>query len=156
MVCTKFFRTMQQEIVSRKIPLNIPKLSDFWDIILHDPNASIVRALTRIGDLIVHEKLFVSAYQEAASQICNENQSLQQLLYNLYTTVTLTEIKGYGMIQFSYKLLRLYNPGTNFTEEMEVVKQQYETRTMELCGLLKQPWRLLHDNSGDVMRDYIN
>ncbi|XP_071856775.1 chemokine-like protein orion isoform X2 [Bombus fervidus] len=131
------FRTMQQEIVSRKIPLDIPKLSDFWDIILHDPNASIVRALTRIGDLIVHEKLFVSAYQEAASQICNENQSLQQLLYNLYTTVTLTEIKGYGMIQFSYKLLRLYNPGTNFTEEMEVVKQQYETRTMETLRAVK-------------------
>lgn len=57
------FRTMQQEIVGRKIPLDIPKLSDFWDIILHDPNASIIRALTRIGDLIVHEKLFVSAYQ---------------------------------------------------------------------------------------------
>ncbi|XP_003394719.1 uncharacterized protein LOC100647415 isoform X2 [Bombus terrestris] len=131
------FRTMQQEIVGRKIPLDIPKLSDFWDIILHDPNASIVRALTRIGDLIVHEKLFVSAYQEAASQICNENQSLQQLLYNLYTTVTLTEIKGYGMIQFSYKLLRLYNPGTNFTEEMEVVKQQYETRTMETLRAVK-------------------
>ncbi|XP_012244061.1 uncharacterized protein LOC100745545 isoform X2 [Bombus impatiens] len=131
------FRTMQEEIVGRKIPLDIPKLSDFWDIILHDPNASIVRALTRIGDLIVHEKLFVSAYQEAASQICNENQSLQQLLYNLYTTVTLTEIKGYGMIQFSYKLLRLYNPGTNFTEEMEVVKQQYETRTMETLRAVK-------------------
>lgn len=131
------FRTMQQEIVSKKIPLDIPKLSDFWDIILHDPNASIVRALTRIGDLIVHEKLFVSAYQEAASQICNENQSLQQLLYNLYTTVTLAEIKGYGMIQFSYKLLRLYNPGTNFTEEMEVVKEQYETRTMETLRAVK-------------------
>ncbi|XP_033361168.1 uncharacterized protein LOC117239581 isoform X2 [Bombus vosnesenskii] len=131
------FRTMQEEIAGRKIPLDIPKLSDFWDIILHDPNASIVRALTRIGDLIVHEKLFVSAYQEAASQICNENQSLQQLLYNLYTTVTLTEIKGYGMIQFSYKLLRLYNPGTNFTEEMEVVKQQYETRTMETLRAVK-------------------
>ncbi|XP_033205259.1 chemokine-like protein orion isoform X2 [Bombus vancouverensis nearcticus] len=133
----RVFRTMQEETVGRKIPLDIPKLSDFWDIILHDPNASIVRALTRIGDLIVHEKLFVSAYQEAASQICNENQSLQQLLYNLYTTVTLTEIKGYGMIQFSYKLLRLYNPGTNFTEEMEVVKQQYETRTMETLRAVK-------------------
>lgn len=50
--------------------------------------------------------------QEASSQICNEHQSLQQLLYNLYSTVTLTEIKGYSMIQFSYLLLRLYNPGT--------------------------------------------
>ncbi|XP_050578419.1 uncharacterized protein LOC126916546 isoform X1 [Bombus affinis] len=81
--------------------------------------------------------LLANQMQEAASQICNENQSLQQLLYNLYTTVTLTEIKGYGMIQFSYKLLRLYNPGTNFTEEMEVVKQQYETRTMETLRAVK-------------------
>jgi len=39
-------------------------------------------------------------------------QSPQQLLYNLYNTVALTEIKGYTMIQFSYMLLRLYNKGT--------------------------------------------
>ncbi|KAG6795681.1 hypothetical protein HZU73_09070 [Apis mellifera caucasica] len=75
--------------------------------------------------------------QEASSQICNENQSLQQLLYNLYTTITLAEIKGYSMIQFSYKILRLYNPGTNFTDEMEIVKQQYETRTTETLRAVK-------------------
>ncbi|XP_016912743.1 uncharacterized protein LOC107998157 isoform X2 [Apis cerana] len=133
----RVFRMMQQEIINGKVALDIPKLADFLDTILHDPNASIVNALSRIGDLIVHEKLFVSVYQEASSQICNENQSLQQLLYNLYTTITLAEIKGYSMIQFSYKILRLYNPGTNFTDEMEIVKEQYETRTTETLRAVK-------------------
>ena len=50
--------------------------------------------------------------QEASNQMCNEMQSPQQLLYNLYNAVALTEIKGYTMIQFSYMLLRLYNEGT--------------------------------------------
>ncbi|CAK9823191.1 hypothetical protein ANTRET_LOCUS1580 [Anthophora retusa] len=81
--------------------------------------------------------LLANEMREASSQICNENQSLQQLLYNLYTTVTLAEIKGYSMIQFSYKLLRLYNPGTNFTEEMKIVKQQYVTRTSETIRAVK-------------------
>ncbi|XP_029052069.1 uncharacterized protein LOC114880335 isoform X1 [Osmia bicornis bicornis] len=81
--------------------------------------------------------LLVNQMQQAASQICNENQSLQQLLYNLYTTITLTEIKGYSMIQFSYMLLRLYNPGSNFTEEMALVRQQYETRTSETMRAVK-------------------
>ncbi|XP_017880889.1 uncharacterized protein LOC108625401 isoform X3 [Ceratina calcarata] len=133
----RVFRLMQREIITGNAPLELSKLNDFLNIILHDPNASIVRTLERISNLIVQEKLFVSAYQEASSQICNEKQSLQQLLYNLYTTVTLTEIKGYSMIQFSYKMLRLYNPGSNFTEEMNIVKQQYEKRTMETLRAVK-------------------
>ncbi|XP_003704039.2 chemokine-like protein orion isoform X1 [Megachile rotundata] len=75
--------------------------------------------------------------QAAASQICNENQSLQQLLYNLYTTITLSEIRGYSMVQFSYILLRLYNPGSNFTQEMAMVRQQYEMRTSETIRAVK-------------------
>ncbi|XP_076754957.1 chemokine-like protein orion isoform X1 [Xylocopa sonorina] len=81
--------------------------------------------------------LLANQMAEASSQICNDNQSLQQLLYNLYTTITLTEIKGYSMIQFSYKLLRLYNPDANFTEEMNLVKQQYEKRTTETLRAVK-------------------
>ncbi|CAL7947528.1 unnamed protein product [Xylocopa violacea] len=143
---------MQQE--SNRENFDITKLVNFLDTILHVPNASIVRTLDRIGDIIVNEKLFIAANQEASSQICNENQSLQQLLYNLYTTITLTEIKGYSMIQFSYKLLRLYNPGkrysnnlladfnqlaadANFTEEMNLVKQQYEKRTTDTLRAVK-------------------
>ncbi|KOC63814.1 hypothetical protein WH47_01144 [Habropoda laboriosa] len=133
----KLFRLLQRDIIDRGDDLDLPKLTDFLSTMLQHPNASIVHALDRIGKAIVQERLFVSAYQEASSQICNENQSLQQLLYNLYSTVTLAEIKGYSVIQFSYKLLRLYTPGANFTEEMKIVKQQYVTRTLETIRAVK-------------------
>ncbi|XP_012142213.2 chemokine-like protein orion isoform X2 [Megachile rotundata] len=131
------FRRMQHEIIDKKAGLDLDKLASFSETILRDPNASMLRALTTIADFIVQDKLFVSAYQAAASQICNENQSLQQLLYNLYTTITLSEIRGYSMVQFSYILLRLYNPGSNFTQEMAMVRQQYEMRTSETIRAVK-------------------
>nr|ARK19989.1 venom protein [Ampulex compressa] len=81
--------------------------------------------------------LLATEMQEASSQICNEQQSPQQLLYNLYTTVAITEIKGYTMMQFSYLLLRTYNQGSNFTEEMELVKDQYAARTSETLRAVK-------------------
>lgn len=56
---------------------------------------------------------FVSFKQEASTQICNTQQSPQQLLYNLYNKIALTEIKGYTMMQFSWTLLKLYNIGEN-------------------------------------------
>ncbi|XP_076627386.1 chemokine-like protein orion isoform X2 [Colletes latitarsis] len=131
------FRQMQREIIDENAYLDLQKLADFSKTILHDPNASIINALTRIADFIIHDKLFMVSYQDASSQICSEQQSLQQLLYNLYSTITLTEIKGYSMIHFSYMLLRLYNPGSNFSTEIDLVKQQYSTRTLETVRAVK-------------------
>ena len=36
-------------------------------------------------------------------------QSPNQLLYNLYNIIALTEIKGYAMLQFSYMMLKIYD-----------------------------------------------
>ncbi|XP_023247290.1 uncharacterized protein LOC106645091 isoform X2 [Copidosoma floridanum] len=74
--------------------------------------------------------------QEASLQICDTQQSPQQLLYNLYNTIALTEVKGYTMMQFSWALLKLYNIG-NFTEETEQLKQQYAIRTSETLRAIK-------------------
>lgn len=131
------FRQMQREIVELDAPVNAKQLANFAETILRDPNASIPRALDRITNLIVHEKLFIAAFQEASKQMCNEMQSPQQLLYNLYNTVALTEIKGYTMIQFSYMLLRLYNEGSNFSEEIQTLKNQYAIRTSETLRAVK-------------------
>ncbi|XP_043254593.1 uncharacterized protein LOC122398605 isoform X2 [Colletes gigas] len=131
------FRQMQREIIDENVYLDLEKLADFSKTILHDPNASIINALTRIAEFIIYDKLFMVSYQDASSQICSEQQSLQQLLYNLYSTITLTEIKGYSMIHFSYMLLRLYNPGSNFSEEIDLVTQQYTTRTLETVRAVK-------------------
>ncbi|KMQ97671.1 hypothetical protein RF55_1994 [Lasius niger] len=110
------FRQMQREVVELNAPINVKQLANFAETILRDPNAAIPRALDRVATLIVNEKLFIAAFQEASHQMCNEMQSPQQLLYNLYNTVALTEIKGYTMIQFSYMLLRLYNEDETYTE----------------------------------------
>ncbi|EZA56899.1 hypothetical protein DMN91_000279 [Ooceraea biroi] len=81
--------------------------------------------------------LLAGQMQEASNQMCNDMQSPQQLLYNLYNTVALTEIKGYTMIQFSYMILRLYNEGNNFNEEIQTLKTQYATRTSETLRAVK-------------------
>lgn len=43
--------------------------------------------------------------------ICDQKQSLQQLIYNLYTTLHLIQLKGYSVIQFSWMLLQTYGKG---------------------------------------------
>ena len=41
--------------------------------------------------------------------ICTLEQSPQQYLFNLYTLIALTDVKGYMMVQFSYAgKLKLY------------------------------------------------
>ncbi|XP_071559484.1 uncharacterized protein Orion isoform X1 [Temnothorax nylanderi] len=81
--------------------------------------------------------LLANQMQEASNQMCNEMQSSQQLLYNLYNAVALTEIKGYTMIQFSYMLLRLFDEGSNFNEEIQTLKHQYAIRTSETLRAVK-------------------
>ncbi|VVC42301.1 Protein of unknown function DUF4803 [Cinara cedri] len=51
-----------------------------------------------------------------SDMLCDQKQSLQQLVYNLYTTLHLTQLKGYSVIQFSWMLLQNYGKG-NFTYE---------------------------------------
>ncbi|XP_032680538.1 uncharacterized protein LOC116848499 isoform X1 [Odontomachus brunneus] len=81
--------------------------------------------------------LLANQMQQVSNQMCSDVQSPQQMLYNLYNTVALTEIKGYTMIQFSYMILRLYNEGKNFNEEIETLKQQYAIRTSETLRAVK-------------------
>ncbi|XP_032456670.1 uncharacterized protein LOC100679659 isoform X2 [Nasonia vitripennis] len=130
------FRKMQRDLVEKQEPLDIKQWANFASTMLSDANVAIPPALERISDFIVHQYLFVSAYKEASTQICNTQQSPQQLLYNLYNKIALTEIKGYTMMQFSWTLLKLYNIG-NFTEEMEQLKQQYAIRTSETLRAVK-------------------
>ncbi|XP_076675055.1 chemokine-like protein orion isoform X1 [Andrena cerasifolii] len=122
-------------------------LEDFARTCVSSRSGALPDLLKRIHRLLVPHPdadfnasilvLLANKMQEAAMQVCSEQQSLQQLLYNLYSTITLTEIKGYSMIQFSYMLLRLYHPGSNFTEEMELVKEQYAVRTSETVRAVK-------------------
>ncbi|XP_015118959.1 uncharacterized protein LOC107042423 isoform X2 [Diachasma alloeum] len=124
------FRQMMHDVVAKTQPFNIGQWAGFADVILSDPNVAVPATLKGVSDIIIKENLFVAAYQEAAAQICKEQQSPQQLLYNLYTTIALAEVKGYAMMQFSYSLLRLYNNGS-FDEERSKIERDYLTRTSE-------------------------
>ncbi|XP_046596572.1 uncharacterized protein LOC107224674 isoform X1 [Neodiprion lecontei] len=104
------------------------------------PDDGILEILERIHTLIVPDKhgfsnqnlieLLVNNMEEGERTICNDNQSPQQLLYNLYNSIAVTEIKGYTMMQFSWLLLKLYKNG-NFTEEIRLTKSRYEARMAE-------------------------
>ncbi|XP_046619021.1 uncharacterized protein LOC124304604 isoform X3 [Neodiprion virginianus] len=124
------FRRLQQASIESHLPVDEETWKDFSETILFDANASILTALYQVFDLIVDEKLYASAYQEGERTICNDNQSPQQLLYNLYNSIAVTEIKGYTMMQFSWLLLKLYKNG-NFTEEIRLTKSRYEARMAE-------------------------
>ncbi|KAL0118791.1 hypothetical protein PUN28_009452 [Cardiocondyla obscurior] len=112
-----------------------PALGDLPDV-LKSLHRLVVPSEQRVYDrsiLVLLAKLM----KEASNQMCNEMQSPQQLLYNLYNAVALTEIKGYTMIQFSYMLLRLYNEGSDFNEEIQTLKHQYAIRTSETLRAVK-------------------
>ncbi|XP_018057376.1 PREDICTED: uncharacterized protein LOC108693138 isoform X1 [Atta colombica] len=112
-----------------------PRLGELPDVL-----KSIHRLMVPSEQQVYNRSILVllaKQMQEASNQMCNEMQSPQQLLYNLYNAVALTEIKGYTMIQFSYMLLRLYNEGNNFSEEIQTLKNQYAIRTSETLRAVK-------------------
>ncbi|CAD6214668.1 GSCOCG00004170001-RA-CDS [Cotesia congregata] len=73
---------------------------------------------------------FAANSQEAIAQICDEQQSPQQLLYNLYNIIAMTEIRGFMMMQFSYTILRLHKNGTFHDERLKTL-DDYKTRVSE-------------------------
>ncbi|XP_018572018.1 uncharacterized protein LOC108911535 isoform X1 [Anoplophora glabripennis] len=92
------------------------------------------RGITNTGLITL---LLKSLEEVEGDMLCNSQQSPQQVLYNLYNAIALTELKGYTMIQFSYMLLRLYDQG-NFTKEAQLMRNRYEERTNNAIEIVKQ------------------
>lgn len=59
------------------------------------------------------------SFQEATVTLCSSQRSPQQVLYQLYNAITMTELKGYAMMQFSYMLLKTYGKGENSHEVVD-------------------------------------
>ncbi|XP_025191079.1 uncharacterized protein LOC112591459 isoform X2 [Melanaphis sacchari] len=68
--------------------------------------------------------------------LCDQKQSLQQLIFNLYTTLHLTQLKGYSVMQYSWMLLQTYGKG-NFTFESKKQLEQFDKRIIEQLNALK-------------------
>lgn len=57
------FLRLQEDLLNRQQPLNTRQWTNFANTILSDVNNAIPPSLKRISDFIIHEQLFVSAYQ---------------------------------------------------------------------------------------------
>ncbi|XP_039296531.1 uncharacterized protein LOC111046010 isoform X1 [Nilaparvata lugens] len=75
--------------------------------------------------------------EEVDANICNIQQSPQQILYNIYVSLQMTQLKGYTMMQFSWMLLRLYNRG-NFTLEAETSRNKYVQQMKQQVQIAKE------------------
>lgn len=135
-----FRRFQKLQTAPGRVPSPKQAWIDITEAVLNDGKSSIVQAEDRITEFITKEKLFQEClkvkfitnrkervvsihfkyetiktfflFQEVeGDMLCTTNQSPQQVLYNLYNSIALTELKGYMMMQFSYMLLKLYNKG---------------------------------------------
>lgn len=54
--------------------------------------------------------------QEAQGLVCISKQSAQQVLFQMYNAISIAELKGYAMMQFSWMILRTYGKGLYSTQ----------------------------------------
>uniref|UniRef100_A0A1Y1N5R8 Uncharacterized protein n=1 Tax=Photinus pyralis TaxID=7054 RepID=A0A1Y1N5R8_PHOPY len=133
------FRRFQ---ILQTTPGRVPSPKQAWldlaHTLLQTGKSSVMQAQTSITDFITSERLYDEALKETqGDMLCSTNQSAQQMLYNLYNTIELTELKGYMMMQFSYMLLKLYNQG-NYTKEAQLMRDRYEERTVQSVQAVKK------------------
>ncbi|XP_027850312.2 uncharacterized protein LOC114129706 isoform X2 [Aphis gossypii] len=73
---------------------------------------------------------------ENSDALCDQKQSLQQLIFNLYKTLHLSQLKGFSVMQYSWMLLQTYGKG-NFTFERTKQLQYFEKKITEQLDALK-------------------
>ncbi|XP_065556132.1 uncharacterized protein LOC136024620 isoform X2 [Artemia franciscana] len=98
------------------------------------PNSTSIRGRRKIRkrrfilEGIFHQfKNYLEVYN---GELCNLTKSPQQLIYDLYNLLALTDAKGYAMMQFSWMLLKIYEKG-DFTRESDLARQEFEKRVTE-------------------------
>ncbi|CAK1554539.1 unnamed protein product [Leptosia nina] len=109
---------------------------DLAESVLMDPSTSVAQAVRKLHDLLEHGDMFRSVLQEKHPDVCDLQLSPHQLIYDMYNTIALTEIKGYAMMQFSWMLLRIYGKG-NFTQEASLTRQRYTERVVRTAVAAK-------------------
>ncbi|XP_023948445.2 uncharacterized protein LOC112053291 isoform X3 [Bicyclus anynana] len=123
-----FVEFAKRQAVPGSVPAPVREWLDLAEGVLMDPKASVAQAVRKIHDLLEHGDMFRSMIQEEHPDLCELQLSPHQLIYDMYNTISLTEIKGYAMMQFSWMLLRIYGKG-NFTQEASLTRQRYGERT---------------------------
>ncbi|XP_012545193.1 uncharacterized protein LOC101735738 isoform X1 [Bombyx mori] len=78
----------------------------------------------------------VEEVQEGGTDVCTLQMSPHQLIYDIYNTIALAEIKGYAIMQFSWMLLKLYGKG-NFSQEASLTRERYGQRTTQAANVVR-------------------
>ncbi|CAH1638020.1 unnamed protein product [Spodoptera littoralis] len=123
-----FMEFVRHQATPGAVPAPVKEWLDMAESILMDPKTSVAQAVRKIHGFLEHGDIFRSVVQEEDSDVCDLQMSPHQLIYDMYNTIALTEIKGYAMMQFSWMLLRIYGRG-NFTQEASLTRQRYSERT---------------------------
>ncbi|XP_063536054.1 uncharacterized protein LOC134745886 isoform X2 [Cydia strobilella] len=131
-----FMEFVKRQAVPGAVPSPVREWLDLAEVILRDPKLSVADAVQRLDELIEHGDMFRSTLQEQSQDLCELQMSPHQLIYDMYNTIALTEIKGYAMMQFSWILLKIYGKG-NYTEEASLTRQRYAERTEKTAAAAK-------------------
>ncbi|XP_025418237.1 uncharacterized protein LOC112688982 isoform X2 [Sipha flava] len=123
-------------------------LERFADAMLSFTSGAPIKQMAKIHTFIIpdlegfkfhtHGGIFniLKDTMEGPGMLCDQKQSLQQMVFNLYGTLHLTQLKGFSVMQFSWMLLQTYGKG-NFTYERTNQMIQFEKRIEEQLNALK-------------------
>lgn len=82
----------------------------------------------------------VVEYETDLKQVCALKRSAHQFAYDLYSMTTLTEIKGYITLVFSWMVLRDRGLG-NFTDQMSQMNAEHQQRMLDSRQILRKVLR---------------
>ncbi|XP_013143942.1 PREDICTED: uncharacterized protein LOC106107598 isoform X3 [Papilio polytes] len=135
-----------REYVRLQQELERATLEDFAQWCVSHDSGALPGLLERVHSLISppHKHLLgrgilqlaLDDLQEDHPDLCDLQLSPHQLIYDMYNTISLTEIKGYAMMQFSWMLLRIYGKG-NFTQEASLTRSRYGERSARTATAAK-------------------
>ncbi|CAH0751220.1 unnamed protein product [Diatraea saccharalis] len=128
-----FVQFVRRQAVPGAVPAPVKEWLDLAESVLMDPKTSAAQAVRKLHEILQHGDMFRSILKEEHPDLCELQLSPHQLIYDTYNTISLTEIKGYAMMQFSWMLLRIYGKG-NFTQEASLTRQRYGERTAETAA----------------------
>uniref|UniRef100_A0A1L8DP86 Putative conserved secreted protein n=2 Tax=Nyssomyia neivai TaxID=330878 RepID=A0A1L8DP86_9DIPT len=118
---------------------NFDELSatDFAETVFEDKNFPVPQTFDQIENIMVNQGLYYKAMVEVKDQVCSSQKAAQQVIYQMYSAISLTELKGYAMMQFSWMLLKTFGKG-NYTQEAQIMRQRFENRTERTQELVKR------------------
>ncbi|XP_045536681.1 uncharacterized protein LOC123721596 isoform X3 [Papilio machaon] len=131
-----FVEFIRRQALPGSVPAPVREWLDLAESVLMDPKVSVAQAVRKLHDLTEHGDMFRAVLQEDHPDLCDLQLSPHQLIYDMYNTISLTEIKGYAMMQFSWMLLRIYGKG-NFTQEASLTRQRYGERSARTATAAK-------------------